>query len=419
MPSRRTFFRTLFLVPIFFFITVVQAQFSKDALILTLRVQPGVLLDSALAVRIDSSLAAARSALDTLNGIHAFPDYVPNQILLGSTAEWSAAWRREEVWTGDPYIDSLGTYLGLVKVDTFTRAKEFILTFDRTFEARKVSALYAKRQGVAYAEPNSYCCDGDNIVFFRKNETDHFAFSHGWGDCMAGCIERFYWYVTVSGTGNNRTAVIEDSGKGQFKLKIHRWNIPARYAVTMFPTFDSLISAVTSAKEWWVRRHAVEALKRLYQWNYPWVGEDLHKPLWDTLRAHARHRKQDVLTVLNASAGDPDLDVKSSVTSALNVISLLSVPADAAAPVMFDMDQNYPNPFNPSTVIRYRLSERSRVSLSVTDLLGRRIAELVNEQQEAGEYRSVFAGDGLSGGFYLYRLTVEGRSIVKKMLLMK
>ncbi|MBK7865959.1 MAG: right-handed parallel beta-helix repeat-containing protein [Ignavibacteriales bacterium] len=68
--------------------------------------------------------------------------------------------------------------------------------------------------------------------------------------------------------------------------------------------------------------------------------------------------------------------------------------------------QNYPNPFNPGTVIGFRLKEEGRVQLTVYTLTGEKIKELRDESLSAGYYESLFTGEGLSSGIYLYKLNV-------------
>jgi hypothetical protein len=80
---------------------------------------------------------------------------------------------------------------------------------------------------------------------------------------------------------------------------------------------------------------------------------------------------------------------------------------------------NYPNPFNPTTLINYHIPINSFVSLTVFDLLGKEIAQLVNEQQKAGKYSAQFDGTQFSTGIYLYRLRSNTFSETKKMLLIK
>jgi hypothetical protein len=81
--------------------------------------------------------------------------------------------------------------------------------------------------------------------------------------------------------------------------------------------------------------------------------------------------------------------------------------------------QNFPNPFNPQTVISYNLPENSLVQLKVYDILGREVATLVNEFQEAGLRTVSFDAASMPSGVYFYRINAGKFSEVKKMLLMK
>jgi hypothetical protein len=89
------------------------------------------------------------------------------------------------------------------------------------------------------------------------------------------------------------------------------------------------------------------------------------------------------------------------------------------APKTFLLEQNYPNPFNPSTTIRYQLPVASEVKLEVYDVLGKKIATLVNERQSAGSYQVVWNASGLSSGTYFYRLQAGTFVETKKMIMVK
>ncbi len=86
------------------------------------------------------------------------------------------------------------------------------------------------------------------------------------------------------------------------------------------------------------------------------------------------------------------------------------------APSGYDLGANHPNPFSPLTQIHYGLPQSGPVRLDVFDLLGRRVATLVDGVQAAGRYEVPFDGSGLSEGVYLYRMTsgtfVETRRMV-------
>ena len=85
----------------------------------------------------------------------------------------------------------------------------------------------------------------------------------------------------------------------------------------------------------------------------------------------------------------------------------------------FILYQNYPNPFNPKTVIKYELLSRDFVTLKVYDVLGKEIATLVNEEKDAGEYKTTFDGLNLASGIYMYRLSVGNNHLSRKMILLK
>jgi hypothetical protein len=94
-------------------------------------------------------------------------------------------------------------------------------------------------------------------------------------------------------------------------------------------------------------------------------------------------------------------------------------------PVTWRLEQNFPNPFNARTVIRYWLPVASKVKLTVTNLHGQRVAELVNGTQDAG-WKEVFWTANVASGVYFYRLEaihngdVTGRFFdSRKMILVK
>lgn len=80
---------------------------------------------------------------------------------------------------------------------------------------------------------------------------------------------------------------------------------------------------------------------------------------------------------------------------------------------------NYPNPFNPVTNIQINMKDAGFVNVSVYDLLGQKVAELVNEEKEAGRYTLLFDGSELPSGTYIYTMRVGNYSESRKMILMK
>ncbi|MEO8168038.1 MAG: T9SS type A sorting domain-containing protein, partial [bacterium] len=93
---------------------------------------------------------------------------------------------------------------------------------------------------------------------------------------------------------------------------------------------------------------------------------------------------------------------------------------EKSLPTEFGLNQNYPNPFNPTTVIEYALPRQSNVKIEVYNLIGQRMATLVDAVRPAGVHAVSFDANGLSSGLYFYRMTADGTvNLMKKMVLMK
>ncbi|MFH0990574.1 MAG: T9SS type A sorting domain-containing protein [bacterium] len=88
-------------------------------------------------------------------------------------------------------------------------------------------------------------------------------------------------------------------------------------------------------------------------------------------------------------------------------------------PQDMQLHQNFPNPFNPATNIVYSIPKESYVTLEVIDMLGRTVSTLVNESKSAGTYTVSFDASKISSGMYLYRLTSDGHTLLKKMTILK
>jgi len=117
---------------------------------------------------------------------------------------------------------------------------------------------------------------------------------------------------------------------------------------------------------------------------------------------------------------------QTAVTLDANTVTQSATPTSVendVVPQTFSLNQNYPNPFNPSTKIQYTIGNTSLVSLKVYDLLGNKVATLVNGRQEAGNYTVSFGTTKgthvLSSGVYFYRLEAGPFVSTKKLILMK
>ncbi len=128
------------------------------------------------------------------------------------------------------------------------------------------------------------------------------------------------------------------------------------------------------------------------------------------------------LGIFNRSTGTQAFpDIIKAIVDAVDTTTVSSDIGEVPSiPKKYSLSQNYPNPFNPRTTIAYSLPRASTVILKVYDLLGRKIATLVNnERKAAGSYEIPFDGAKLTSGVYCYSFRTEEYQQTKMMVLVK
>ena len=122
-------------------------------------------------------------------------------------------------------------------------------------------------------------------------------------------------------------------------------------------------------------------------------------------------------------------DLRRSVGTTTDEAGYFALPLQAfstarrtALPQGFALGQNYPNPFNPSTIIPYQIPTTTHVRLEVLNLLGQRLATLVDGERPAGAHTAHWdatdaAGRPVGAGVYIYRLTGDGHTVSRRMVL--
>ncbi|MDA1126433.1 MAG: PKD domain-containing protein, partial [Bacteroidetes bacterium] len=100
-------------------------------------------------------------------------------------------------------------------------------------------------------------------------------------------------------------------------------------------------------------------------------------------------------------------------------VTVLTSSEDLSNPNVYSLAQNYPNPFNPSTLIQYSIAEPGNVTLEVYNMLGQKVAQLVNGTQNAGAHTVQFDASALSSGVYIYQLKAGNYLETRKMMLIK
>jgi len=100
-------------------------------------------------------------------------------------------------------------------------------------------------------------------------------------------------------------------------------------------------------------------------------------------------------------------------------VEVLTGVLEKPVPTVYSLDQNYPNPFNPATVIDFALPHQSHVKLEVYNIIGQKVATLVDEIRQVGYYSERFDAKNLASGLYFYRLSTNEVSFLKKMTILK
>ncbi|TVQ74095.1 MAG: T9SS C-terminal target domain-containing protein [Balneolaceae bacterium] len=105
--------------------------------------------------------------------------------------------------------------------------------------------------------------------------------------------------------------------------------------------------------------------------------------------------------------------------SAMNFCSDVSADDLSDTAYRFMLYSNYPNPFNPTTTIRYEIAEGDNVTLRIYNVIGQRVATLVNEHRNAGLHEVHFDASNIASGQYIYRLESGNRVQTETMTLIK
>jgi hypothetical protein len=199
--------------------------------------------------------------------------------------------------------------------------------------------------------------------------------------------------------GKSWEVYFEDSGgKRTNLLRINNWNfnwqgsylperlikIPAGSKVHVFATYDNTTSNPSNPNN----------PAKQVTWGEKTTDEMYFFPL----------------AFLPYQTGDENIDLRTEVKNR----KLVNAPSG------YELAQNHPNPFNPTTTIKFSIPRQERVQLEVFNLLGRKVATLVdNEMLAPGQHVRTWEASNLATGVYFYRMTAGDFREMKKMILVR
>ena len=257
---------------------------------------------------------------------------------------------------------------------------------------------------------------------------------HGWRDTMEGCTEAF-------------NAFTADRNEYINSISFYTAQDGVSYTAKIYDTYsgEALSNELASVSGNFDKRgfHSVDLFNSVYLES----GNDFYVYLSLSHGGQAYDRTSDIPVLLGskyrtivrsaASAGESfyndgkgwtDLQNYSGDaypgTSNFCIKALCSqtsgIYEENIRPESFELFQNYPNPFNPETTIQYSLKYDSNVKLTVYNIKGESVADIVNEFNKAGYHFVSFSAEDLASGIYFYRLDIDGIAVsTRKMVLTK
>jgi len=133
--------------------------------------------------------------------------------------------------------------------------------------------------------------------------------------------------------------------------------------------------------------------------------------------ANTASKSNSVLLPVVAESESNDAENRFGITITPN--TSVGIDDELDSPTKFALDQNYPNPFNPTTNIQYSVGEAGPVTITVYNVMGQKVAELLNTTKSAGSYQVSWNATGQASGIYYYRLSAPGQVLTRQMTLIK
>lgn len=228
-------------------------------------------------------------------------------------------------------------------------------------------------------------------------------------------------FSIMSADGNNQDMFIRNGGKG-INLGISDFDMPPYPPKNLFNArFQSDKFIETILPNGKIKKMPIVIQHAQYPLEISWDVKDANNINYWIYKPGSNNEKVSLI-------GKGKLFIPNTSNDILFVEAQAALPRpcefyktsiEENIPENFTLYQNYPNPFNPTTVIKYDLPENCYVTLKIYDVLGREVAKLVDEYQEAG-YKSVeFDVLNLTSGVYFYKLYAGNYTSTKKMLFIR
>jgi hypothetical protein len=163
----------------------------------------------------------------------------------------------------------------------------------------------------------------------------------------------------------------------------------------------------------------VTLIDQLYGEEYRLHDQNQYSFYYEASQKTAKMSSKNDLTHILNNQQELLLSAESRFELVIIYGNATTIDPDNQLPIEISLSQNYPNPFNPNTQIEYALPEPADVRLEVYNIMGQRVASLVNGQETAGYHSVNFNASSLASGMYIYRLQAGSFVQTRKMMLVK
>jgi len=230
------------------------------------------------------------------------------------------------------------------------------------------------------------------------------------------------WYATADSLGGLQCELWMSAGTDSMFKGLGDYNYPSFSAennIEADPGFDAdMRSAVISKCLEWAEGYRANELYVPVDTYYPQDGTSYFE-IWP-LPENLVYTNSTVLT--HAEGGFPAGDLNwfpDKKAEWEEWVTDLENEQNNFMPKEYKLSQNYPNPFNPTTEINFSIPFSAKTSLTVFNVLGQKVATILDQKLAAGSYKYKFDASDLASGLYFYKLQSKNYLEVKKMMLIK
>jgi Peptidase family C25/Secretion system C-terminal sorting domain len=266
----------------------------------------------------------------------------------------------------------------------------------------------------SYTKPSFITNDSSSVYYGNKDSIYNKTNSPG---CSVLWFEGSHSdSVFISSDYFNLTDIQEFNNPSKYFLTVFRFiqtsiidsNTNLAKELMVMPKAGSIGGSVFTGTTYWAMSKAYRSIlaKRLFNPNYHNLGEiyDINLAVYGTNGFYTQR-------LANLWA-DPSLQLKYDIALGVDEPNPATINE-------FSLKQNFPNPFNPTTIIKYQVPVAGNVSIKIYNILGREMAELLNENKNPGSYEVVFDAAKFPSGVYFYRIQAGSFVQTKKMVLLR